>query len=89
MLTKENGYLQRGAIIVKPRAVSACASALAGLDKACPRDLERTPRRHPCWAEYSFVESYHNRRKTPNWLGSAYATLPQRWSRIDGEDHVC
>jgi hypothetical protein len=46
MLTKEDWYLKRGAIIVKRRAVSACASTTAGLDKACPRDLGGSYCRH-------------------------------------------
>jgi hypothetical protein len=40
-----------------------------------PRDLERTPCRHPCWAENLLVEVYHNRRESQNGSGSILATL--------------
>ena len=40
MLTDKDGYPKRGAVIVKRRAVSACASAILGLDKACPEAVD-------------------------------------------------
>ena len=39
MLTRDAWFRKRGATLVKHRVVSACASAIAALDKACPRDL--------------------------------------------------
>jgi len=53
-----------------------------------PRDLERTPCRHPCWAESLWEGSYHNRRKKPNWPASAYATLTSFFSRSASVNRV-
>jgi hypothetical protein len=39
-----------------------------------PRDLERTPCRHPCWAENLLVKVYHNPQRMQNDVGSAFAT---------------
>ncbi|MCL7454898.1 MAG: cell wall metabolism sensor histidine kinase WalK, partial [Anaerolineae bacterium] len=36
-----------------------------------PRDLERTPCRHPCWAENLLVKVYHNPQESQNGLGLA------------------
>ena len=38
-----------------------------------PRDLERTPCRHPCRAENLLVKVYHNPQRMQNDLGSAFA----------------
>ena len=43
---------------------------MVGGDTVCPRDLERTPCRHPCRAQNSQRRSYHNRRKPQNGFWS-------------------
>ena len=53
-----------------------------------PRGLGRTPCRHPCWTESLLVEVYHNRRKSQNDVGSAFATLTWFFGRSNPENRV-
>ena len=53
-----------------------------------PRDLERTPCRHPCWAESLLVEVYHNRRKSQNGSRSVLVILTWFFSPLASKNHA-
>ena len=90
----------RGILTQRPRNVKRSVDAPGRQDRALgmwrrsrlgimpPRDLERTPCRHPCRAENLLVEVYHNRRKSQNGSGSILATLTWFFSHSAPENHV-
>ena len=57
------------------KAVSKLKTFISHINKMPPRDLERTPCRHPCRAENLWETVYHNRRKSQNGSGSVLVIL--------------
>jgi hypothetical protein len=53
-----------------------------------PRDLERTPCRHPCRTENLRKGVYHNRRKSQNGCASVFATLTRFFSHLASENRA-